>query len=60
MVVEALQHEAVAAQGDDDLRIFQAAIAIEGDKFIPSFLSFGAVAGAKGEAGRVRHDHLCL
>jgi hypothetical protein len=50
-VVQGLQHEAVAAEGDDHLRGFVADLAIAGDQPFARFLRLGAVTGLEGQAG---------
>ena len=53
MVVEALQHEAVAAQGDDDLGLLNRGLPVALRQAGAAFLGLGAFAGGEGDA---RHD----
>ncbi len=52
-LVQGLQHEAVAAQGDDHVGVRQRSAAIAGLEALERFLGLGAVARDEGEAGGV-------
>jgi hypothetical protein len=55
--MDGLQHEAIAAQGDDDLSVVEAGVAVAGDELVAGLLGLGPAAGDECEAGDEGFSH---